>query len=60
MMPLFKTPRFDDFGEECRTKFLDACAARMVCPFHVDKRKFEAIAWEAVDACLDWLEINDL
>jgi hypothetical protein len=63
MIPDFVEPTTDqpdDFGAECRRKFVLHCEARKLAPFHKDKRRYEALAWREVDAFLDWTEIQSL
>ena len=60
MLPKTQAPTEQSFAEECRHKFMVATHARRIVPFHVDKRKYDAEAWAAIDAYLDWLEINSL
>ena len=62
MFPSTRTPKSptEDFAAECKRRFVIHCQARALCPFHIDKRKYEAMAWAEVDAYLDWLDVQAL
>lgn len=54
------TPPLGDFPAECKQAFLRHTAARKIAPFHVDKHRYDELAWREVDAYLDWLEVQSL
>lgn len=60
MFPQFRSPEREDFGAECKRRFILHCEAAKAAPFHKDKRVYIAKAWAEVDAFLDWQEIQAL
>lgn len=60
MEPVFQPPAFVQvatYPEDCKGRFMLALAKRKAAPYHVDKRRYEAEAWAAVDDYLVWLDV---
>lgn len=50
----------EDFVAERKKSFMRHTAARKLAPFHVDKHRYDELAWAEVDAYLDWLDLDTL
>lgn len=51
---------FEDFAAERKKSFIRHTGARKIAPFHVDKHRYDELAWAEVDAYLDWLDLQAL
>lgn len=60
MEPVFQTPDFasvSNYPDECRARFMAACAARSAARYHAMKKQHFAEAQEALDDFLLWLQV---